>query len=184
MCEVCGAAAASFAFAFTFAFFVLFLMKMYIFFADGAMLACSLRPDQFACPGDSSTCSCTGEEVGRLRWVAAPFVPMANPITFAASDPVQDSEIRGPFTAVLTSVSQVNPLVANLTSTLYVANVSQLGNDTIAIQCIDPGNAATANLSVEGKFNNVEGALFTLCYLPYCILCFTSTLDIYRAGIH
>lgn len=110
---------------------------------------------RFACPGDSATFSCAVEEASSLRWIAVPFINVSNSVTFTPRDSVGDGAIRTPFTAFLTSVSALNPLSANLTSDLYINDVSRLGSDTtVTIQCIDPTNTAAANLSVESKLNN------------------------------
>jgi len=137
----------------------LFLLQTMLLQADGQMLTSTLEVgSRFACPDDTRvTFTCTVEEASSLRWVADPFISASNPITFLANNPPGTGIVRDSFSAQLTVVSQVNLLLANLTSTLSISDVSILNGATVEIQCIEPPEApVTSNLSVEGEMNNAR----------------------------
>ena len=102
-----------------------------------------------ACPGEVVTYTCTGIGVGRLEWIAEPFLENDgtedNTITYASRDtgrinqtvncinrPIAMQDCGG-FRAVLTSITNPQTSVADMVSTLTVTATARL-NDTV-VQC-------------------------------------------------
>ena len=115
------------------------------------------------CRGEFVTFTCTVKNGAHLRWVSEPQICTQHPITYLPSDSVGRVVVRGNVSANLTSIQIVQPLTANMTSTLTLP----VWNDT-EVRCENQSLSAYMNVSGEWCLS-----LFVL--LVYVVLVHLST---------
>ena len=116
------------------------------------------------CRGEFVTFTCTVKNGAHLRWVSEPQICTQHPITYLPSDSVGRVVVRGNVSANLTSIQIVQPLTANMTSTLTLP----VWNDT-EVRCENQSLSAYMNVSGEWCLS-----LFVL--LVYVVLVHLSTM--------
>lgn len=106
---------------------------------------------EFACDEEDVVFTCTLLQRSGLQWVAPPFISLAVPIAYGASDTSPGVNDRSPFYALLTDIQPDTFPNANFTSTLQVQASSVVNGTAVQCRSQDQQLSEQINLTLSSK---------------------------------
>ena len=139
---------------------LLYLYPQGLMSAQTVTLTSSVEQDgrQAACPREVVTFTCMVNEATRLRWIAEPFIPQSDPITFvsAATAGAMAVDDSGQFRAVLVSIVLIGGGLSDFNSRLTVTASGSGSLNGTEIQCSGRQSfSPSRTLIIAGTYNTL-----------------------------
>ncbi|CAI8026935.1 hypothetical protein GBAR_LOCUS15428 [Geodia barretti] len=117
-------------------------MVIFLIFYSAVLLTVWGQPTLYplsihACPNETVTYYCHGSQISVIAWKVPPYIPLADPIQYAAELLVAIHMNReDKFFATLTNVTRLNGSVADMTTSLMIIAYGIQNKTNISCQVI------------------------------------------------